>query len=100
MKVPGDGLLLTLNGGLRLPMVAVREESWVPGLRKIAKKTIKSCWACKRFQAVAQAIPPPGLLPKERTEGSSAFEIVGVDFAGPLKYRRGQRCEIVCFGGG
>ncbi|XP_068707695.1 uncharacterized protein [Montipora foliosa] len=100
MKAPGDGLLLTLIDGLRLPMVAVREESWVPGLRKLAKKTIKSCWACKRFQAVAQAIPPPGSLPKERIEGSSAFEIVSVDFAGPLKYRRGQRCEIVCFGGG
>ena len=47
-----------------------------------------SCWGCKRFQAVSQATPPPGLLPTERREGSGAFEIIGVGFAGPIKYRK------------
>ena len=41
-----------------------------------------------RFQAKAVQQPPPGLLPHDRTEGSRPFEAVGVDFAGPLKYKK------------
>ena len=83
----------TLHGGLGLTMAEVREKYWIPRLRKLTKKVVKSCWGCKRFQAVAQATPPPGLLPTERTEGSGAFEIIGVDFAGPIKYRLSPRVE-------
>jgi len=83
--------LLTLRGGLGLTMAEVREKYWIPRLRKLAKKVVKSCWGCKRFQEVAQATPPPGLLPTERTEGSGPFEIIGVDFAGPIKYRQSPR---------
>ena len=31
--------------------------------------------------------PPPGLLPKERTDISGAFEVIGSDFAGPILYK-------------
>ncbi len=85
--------LRTLHGGLGLTMAEVREKYWIPRLRKLTKKVVKSCWGCKRFQAVAQATPPPGLLPTERTEGSGAFQIIGVDFAGPIKYRQSPRVE-------
>ncbi len=32
------------------------------------------------------AQPPPGLLPLDRTEGSRPFQVIRVDFAGPIKY--------------
>ena len=83
----------TLHGGVALTMADIRERHWVPRLRQVVKKIIKSCWGCKRFQAIAISSPPPGLLPRERTEGSTAFEVVGVDFAGPIKYRRSARVE-------
>ena len=83
----------TLHWGLGLTMAEVREKYWIPRLRKLTKKVVKSCWGCKRFQGVAQATPPPGLLPTERTEGSGAFEIIGVDLAGPNKYRKSPRIE-------
>ena len=35
---------------------------------------------------MALATPPPGLLPTDRTEGSTLLEVIGVDFAGPIKY--------------
>jgi hypothetical protein len=42
-------------------MARVREEYWVPRLRKLAKKVIKSCWGCRCFQlAGALTVPPPG----------------------------------------
>ena len=37
--------------------------------------------------AKAYSVPSPGIIPTTRTEGENAFEIIGVDFAGPLKYR-------------
>lgn len=77
----------TLHGGVALTMTRVRERYWVPRLRKLAKQVVKACSGCKRFQATALAAPPPGLLPTDRTEGNTPFKVIGVDFAGPLKYR-------------
>jgi hypothetical protein len=78
----------TLHGGIGLTVASIREEYWIPRLRRLTKRVIKSCSGCKRFLARALASPPPGLLPKERTQGTTAFEVVGVDFAGPIRYRR------------
>ena len=85
--------LATLHGGVSLTMANVRDQHWIPRLRRLVKKVIKQCYGCKRFQAVAVAAPPPGLLPLERTEHSGVFEVVGVDFAGPIKYRKSPRVE-------
>ncbi len=74
-------------------MACVRESYWVPRLRRLTKKIIKACDGCYRFQAKAYAAPPPGRLPTDRTEGSEAFEVVGLDFAGPIKYRRSKSQE-------
>ena len=57
------------------------------------KKVTKNCWGCKRFQATAIAAPPPGPLPTNRTEGTTAFKVAGVDFAGPIRYRKGSNRE-------
>ena len=83
----------TLHGGVGLIMAKVREKHWVPRLRRLAKRLIKKCPKCKRFQVTALARPPPGLLPKDRTEGDTPFQVVGVDFAGPIKIRVGQKRE-------
>ena len=32
-------------------------------------------------------------MPSDRTEGTAAFRVVGVDFAGPMKYRKGKKNE-------
>ena len=77
----------TLHGGVALTMTKVRELYWVPRLRALVKQVLRACSGCKRFQAMALATPPPGLLPTDRTEGSTPFEVIGVDFAGPIKYR-------------
>ena len=80
--------LVTLHGGVGLTMAKLREEFWIPRLRRLVKKVIKQCYGCKRFQAVALATPPPGLLPPERTKGSTPFEVIGVDFAWSIKYNK------------
>ena len=92
-KVVQHAHATTLHGGVSLTMAKVRETLWVPRLRKLVKQIIKRCWGCKRFQAVSVKSPPPGLLPKDRTEGDTPFSVIGVDFAGPVKYRVKHKTE-------
>ena len=87
-KLVREAHLRTLHGGVGLTMTEIRKRYWIPKLRSLAKRQIKSCYGCRRFQATAVVQPPPGLLPKDRTEGNHAFQVVGVDYAGPLKYRK------------
>lgn len=87
----------TLHGGVGLTMAKVRQNYWVPRLRRLAKRTIRSCFGCKRFQATPIHSRPPGNLPKERTEGSVPFKFVGVDFAGPIKYRNKSKKEMKAY---
>ena len=79
--------MCTLHGGVRLVMAKIREMYWIPRLRRLTKKVISDCWECKKFRAVHAQTPPPGPLPKVRTEQSTPFNVLGVDFAGPVKYR-------------
>ena len=78
--------LSMLHGGVGLTMVKMREHYWVLRMRKLAKRITRACHGCRRFQAQAYSNPPPGNLPRERTEGETPFQVIGVDYAGPLKY--------------
>ena len=82
----------TLHGGVLLTMAAVRETYWIPKLRKLVKSVRGSCWGCKRFTAVPIVKPPPGNLPTDRT-GGAAFQVIGTDFAGPIRYRMANKQE-------
>ena len=85
--------LRTLHGGVGLTMTSVKSNHWIPCLRKLAKHTIRACHGCQRFQAVAAANPPPGNLPMDRTQGTHPFQVVGVDYAGPIKYKKRGRAK-------
>ena len=47
---------------------------------------IRRCHGCKRLQVKAYADPPTANLPLERTTGSTPFKVIGVDYAGPIRY--------------
>ena len=84
---------LSSHGGVGMTMAKYREKYWTPRLRSIAKRVTKNCNTCKRFRAVAVANPPTGNLPRDRTEGGAAFQVVGVDYAGPIKYLTKEKRE-------
>ena len=77
----------TLHGGVNLTMTKVR----------LAKRIIKRCFGCKRFQTVPCPNPQPGKLPKDRTEGDLPFQVVGVDYAGPIRYRSRKKKEAKAY---
>ena len=78
----------TLHGGVGLTMAKVRDRYWVPRLRRLTKKVVRACHGCRRFQARALQNPPPGTLPRDRTVAGAPFKVVGVDYAGPLRYKK------------
>ena len=55
----------------------------------MAKGLVRQCCGCRRFQAKALPRPPMGYPPRDRTEGSRPFQLIGVDFVRPFKYRVG-----------
>ena len=61
----------------------VRQHYWRPKLRALLKKIRKDCYNCKQFRETVLAKPPPGNLPSDRTTGLRAFQVAGVDYAGP-----------------
>ena len=69
-----------------MTMAKFREKYWSPRLRGIVKRVTKNCHTCKRFRAIAVPCPPIGNLPRDRTEGNTAFQVFEVDYAGLIKY--------------
>lgn len=93
VKLVFNAHLSTLHGGVGLTMAKIREKYWIPRLRRLVKKLRGSCYGCKRFRARAYQAPPPGNLPRTRTEGSRPFQVIGVDFAGPIRYTSRAKTE-------
>ena len=92
-KMVHDVHVLSLHGGVGLTMMLIRQEYWVQRLRRLTKKVITGCYGCKKFQVAAFANPPTASLPTDQTEGSVPFEVLGVDFAGPMAYKLSPKKE-------
>ena len=73
-------------------MAIIHKHHWIPRLRRLVKRILNRCPDCNRFQVSAVASPPPGLLRRDRTEETTPFEVIGVDYVGPLCYKtKGKR---------
>lgn len=74
-----------LHGGVGLTMAAMHEKYWVPRLCSVVKSVQSKYFGCKRFCTTPAAIPVPGQLSEDWTTVGTAFEVMGTDFAGPIK---------------
>ncbi|XP_018494095.1 uncharacterized protein LOC108863903, partial [Galendromus occidentalis] len=75
------------TGGVASSMHHVRKEFLILRARKLTRKVLANCAICKIFGA-----PPASLataqLPAWRIEQAQAFSTTGIDFAGPIRYRK------------
>ena len=92
-KIVQHSHFVTLHGGASLTIVKVRESYCVPRLRQIVKRIIKRCHGCKKFQAFPYPFPVSRNLPRDRTEWRLHFQVIGVDYGGPMKYRKRKNIE-------
>ena len=78
----------TLHWGVKLTMTEIRRRYWIPKLRQLTKIIIRTCHGCQRFHATAYVAPVPGQLPPDRTNGRRSFQVIGLDFARLMIYKR------------
>ena len=73
-----------LDGGVITTMAKVRDKFWIPKLRQITKRVLRSCHGCKRFYAIPYPDPESGLLLNDGTKENLPFKVIGTDYAGPI----------------
>ena len=66
----------------------MRDQYWIPKLRQLTKRIIKNCYGCKRYHIKPYDTAPPGQLTKDRTTGIRAFQVIGLNFARPIMYKK------------
>ena len=65
-------------------MAKVRERFWIPKLLQPTKRVIHKCHGRKRFRAVACPTSAVGDLLLERTSDSRQFQVISINFVGPI----------------
>ena len=75
---------VTLHGRVTTTMAKIRDKFWIPKLRQITKRVLRSCHGCKRFYAIPYPDPEPGLLRKDRIKENLPFKMIGTDYTSPI----------------
>lgn len=84
------------HAGTQFLISKIRERFWILHTRRTIDRVIRSCIVClrhnsKSFQTEAAT------LPACRTEAVNAFQTTGVDLAGPLYLKNGQKAWLVLY---
>lgn len=74
------------HGGVQVAMQHIREKYWIPQLRNELKQYTRKCVTCVRNKPLTQD-QLMGNLPADRVRPGHAFEVSGVDYAGPFTMR-------------
>ena len=85
-----------LHAGPQLLISSIREQFWIPNIKKLIRAVLHRCLKCYRLKAkVSQQLM--GQLPSSRCQPSHPFQVTGVDYAGPLSIRLGApRSKTTC----
>ena len=78
----------TLHGRVQATMCKVRERFWIPQLRRMTKSARFKCNRCKKIRAKPQPTPTTSALPEHRIQYTNSLSTTGVDFAGPMYYKK------------
>lgn len=88
------------HAGMSITMRTLRKSIWIISSRTVIRSVVNGCHlvTCRRYTAkTLQA--PPAYLPLNRVRGAAVFEVIGVDYAGPLYLQDGPKawpCLFTC----
>ncbi|GFX68064.1 integrase catalytic domain-containing protein [Trichonephila clavipes] len=74
----------------------IRERFWIIRARKTTESILNECFICARFK-VKSLSSGPSPLPPDRVNDCAIFEVVGIDLAGPLFLKTGEKVWITLF---
>lgn len=72
-----------MHAGINQTLVALRDHYWVITGRAVVRRVVKSCIMCRKYAPVRLQVPMAP-IPRDRVTRSLPFEVVGVDFTGPV----------------
>ncbi|XP_042910984.1 uncharacterized protein [Parasteatoda tepidariorum] len=88
--------LVSCHSGTQVVLSYLRQTFWVLGGRKTVQRILKRCIRCKRYSS-KKLETVPASLPKDRVRDALVFEVTGVDLAGPLYLKNGDKVWILLF---
>lgn len=68
---------------------------WTPKARQLIKTIIRSCYKCRRYQALPYKLPDMPSFPSNRVNVSSPFTHIGVDYLGPTHIKSNQETKKI-----
>ncbi len=84
------------HAGIQFLMGKIREKAWIIHGRRAIKRVTQKCVKCRRFDSTKPNVPLAA-LPEDRVKNASAFEVTGIDLAGPLMLKTKKKVYIVLF---
>src|SRR5207237_1059754 len=84
------------HAGIQFMMSKLREKYWIMQGRRAVRKVVSSCVKCRRFTTKPAEVPETA-LPEDRVRTAKAFEVTGVDLAGPLFLQDGSKVWLVLY---
>ena len=79
------------HNGVRETLAQFRSKFWVVRARSLIRKVIYQCVVCRKLEGQSYGMPPPPPLPHYRVNEAQPFQHTGLDFAGPLFIRAGNK---------
>lgn len=73
-----------------------KRKYWILQSRRAIKNIVKRCQRCRRFSA-KPTVTEEAPLPLDRIKDAEVFQVVGVDMAGPLILKNGNKVWIAIF---
>ncbi|UYV80828.1 hypothetical protein LAZ67_19001892 [Cordylochernes scorpioides] len=84
------------HAGVQILSAKLRENYWILNSRRSIRSVVSQCAKCRRFSSKPVKTAPIH-LPLDRVRDATAFEILGVDLAGPLYLKNKTKAWIVLF---
>ncbi|XP_072384599.1 uncharacterized protein [Diabrotica undecimpunctata] len=82
--------LKSCHVGIQGTLSLLREKFWILSGRRSVRSVIYKCVLCRRYTGKHLAVHTPP-LPDNRVRDAVAFEVTGIDFAGPLFLKTGEK---------
>ncbi|UYV67071.1 hypothetical protein LAZ67_4003814, partial [Cordylochernes scorpioides] len=84
------------HAGVQILSAKLRENYWILNSQRSIRSVVSQCAKCRRFSSKPVKTAPIH-LPLDRVRDATAFEILGVDLAGPLYLKNKTKAWIVLF---
>ncbi|UYV67831.1 hypothetical protein LAZ67_5002175 [Cordylochernes scorpioides] len=84
------------HAGVQILSAKLGENYWILNSRRSIRSVVSQCAKCRRFSSKPVKTAPIH-LPHDRVRDATAFEILGVDLAGPLYLKNKTKACIVLF---